>query len=443
MRFVQIGAEGIGGEAIAQRIGDTDRVLDGVERHDPCDRTKGFLGHETAVGGGVGDHGRLEEEAAACNGLAAGHHLAAITATIGDHRFHRRDPAEVRERTHVDAFIKTGIADLELTGARRKFGDEAVVDFLRHEEARRRDADLAGIAELGRRAHRHRARQIGVLADNHRRMAAQFGGEALHIGRSQRAQLLAHRSRAGEADLAGDRRGDQVLGHRPGIAINEVQHARRHACIDKALHQQLRRSRGVLGRLEDRGAACRQRAGDLFGGQVHGEVPRGEQHRGADRFVGHHLRDKLVAPGRDQAAAAALGFLAEEVDRVAGREDFADALRVGLAHLGGDDAGDGRRAGAQQVGGAAQDRMAFRARGAAPCGKGIVGGLQCGIELRGRGLGALADHRAGRRVDHVHRARFAGFDPCAVDEHFQSGVGGHGRAPGFDSTLRELEILLR
>jgi D-alanyl-D-alanine carboxypeptidase len=43
----------------------------------------------------------------------------------------------------------------------------------------------------------------------------------------------------------------------------------------------------------------------------------------------------------------------------------------------------------------------------------------------------------------LFRARFAGFDPCAVDEHFQSGVGGHGRAPGFDSTLRELEILLR
>ncbi len=238
-----------------------------------------------------------------------------------------------------------------------------------------------------------------------------------------------------------------MFGHRAGIAVDEVQNACGDARIDEALDQHLRRGRGVLGRFEDRGAACGKGAGDLLAGQVHREVPRGQQHARADRLMRHDLRDQLVAAGRDQAPAPALRFLAEKVGDIGQSGDLAHRLRMRLAHFGGDDAGDGRRTFAQEIGGAAQDGVTLRPRGAAPCGKGIIGSLQRSIELGGAGLGAVPDDFACRRVDHRHFPRIPRGDPRAVDEHLEGRVGSH-RACSLgcsrrESTLRELEILLR
>ncbi len=204
MRLVEVAGKGIGGKAVAQRIGDPHRVLDGVIGDDPGNGAKGLFGHEAAVGGGVGDDGGLEEEAGPCDALAAGDDFAAVAPGIGDHRLHCRNPAGVGKRAHIDALIRARITDLELAGTACEFGDEGLVNRLVDKKARGRDADLPGIAELGRGAHRHRTFEIGVLADDHRGMSAEFRREALHVVCGQRAQLLADRGRSGEADLAGN-----------------------------------------------------------------------------------------------------------------------------------------------------------------------------------------------------------------------------------------------
>ena len=68
-------------------------------------------------------------------------------------------------------------------------------------------------------------RDVGVLGDDHRRVAAQFHRHALHVLAGQRGQLLAHRRRAGEGDLADDRVRDQVVGDVGRVAVHQAQHA--------------------------------------------------------------------------------------------------------------------------------------------------------------------------------------------------------------------------
>src|SRR3546814_2175217 len=65
----------------------------------------------------------------------------------------------------------------------RAFGEtfhEGVVDALLDIEARRRDADLARVAEFLRDDAVERRLKVAVVEDQHRRMAAQFHRDPLH-----------------------------------------------------------------------------------------------------------------------------------------------------------------------------------------------------------------------------------------------------------------------
>src|SRR3546814_13718392 len=95
----------------------------------------------------------------------------------------------------------------------RAFGEtfhEGVVDALLDIEARRRDADLARVAEFLRDDAVERRLKVAVVEDQHRRMAAQFHRDPLHPVGGETHQMLADRGRAGEADLADDGTGEQV-----------------------------------------------------------------------------------------------------------------------------------------------------------------------------------------------------------------------------------------
>ncbi len=97
------------------------------------------------------------------------------------------------------------VADLHRLGGGDELVDERAIDGLLHQKARRRDADLAGIAELVGGQQLHGAVEIGVLEHDRRRVAAELHRHALHVLAGERGQMLAHRGRAGERDLADDR----------------------------------------------------------------------------------------------------------------------------------------------------------------------------------------------------------------------------------------------
>jgi hypothetical protein len=68
-------------------------------------------------------------------------------------------------------------------------------------------------------------------------MATQLHGHALHVRAGQCRELLADRRRAGEGDFPDDGMGDQVLADLRRHAVDELDHARRHAGIDERLDE--------------------------------------------------------------------------------------------------------------------------------------------------------------------------------------------------------------
>ena len=72
------------------------------------------------------------------------------------------------------------VAELEALGVFGEAGDELVVALLLHVEARRRDADLAGVAVLEGGDGVGRLLRIGVVEHHDRRMAAELHGGPLH-----------------------------------------------------------------------------------------------------------------------------------------------------------------------------------------------------------------------------------------------------------------------
>jgi hypothetical protein len=211
-------------------------------------------------------------------------------------------------------------------------GDEALLHRPGDQEARRRDADLPGVAELCADRDPGRTVDIAVFGHDHRRMATQFHRDALHVGPGQRCQLLAHRGRAGEGDLADHRMRDQVGTDHLRPAIDQAQHAGRDAAIDKGTHQFGRRGRGLLRRLGDHRAAGGQRCAELANQLVDREVPRREGRHRAHRLL-EHLRDLALAARCDDAAADARAFLGKPLDDVGAEAHLGLGLGERLAVL--------------------------------------------------------------------------------------------------------------
>ena len=131
---------------------------------------------------------------------------------VGDEGVHRVEAARVGERAHGDALLQA-VADLDALGVFGEALEEARIDVLLHIEARRRDADLAGVAILERGDGVGRLLRIGVGEHHDRRMAAELHGGALHALGGELREMLADRDRAGERDFPHRVLGEQMLGH--------------------------------------------------------------------------------------------------------------------------------------------------------------------------------------------------------------------------------------
>src|SRR6478672_10034155 len=94
-RILVRGGERIGGESELKRIGALDHFVEGLERHDWCDRTERFLSHDLGIVGHIGNDGRLKEEALVAVPRAAGEDLSAAILGVVDEAFHGVEPARV------------------------------------------------------------------------------------------------------------------------------------------------------------------------------------------------------------------------------------------------------------------------------------------------------------------------------------------------------------
>ena len=205
---------------------------------------------------------------------------------IVDDRFHGVEPARIGERAHGGALLET-VAELDVLG---KFGEalhEAVIDRLLHIKARRRNADLPGIAILERRDGVGGLFRIGVAEHDDRRMAAEFHGRALHAFGGEAGEMLADRHRAGEGNLAHDSEPIRCSDTSAGTPNTRLQTPFGKSGIDQAAHEFDAGARRLFGRLDDDRATGRERGRDLAGGRQRREIPRREGGGDADRLLDH------------------------------------------------------------------------------------------------------------------------------------------------------------
>ena len=231
---------------------------------------------------------------------------------------------------------------------------------------------------------------------------------------------------AGEADHVDLGRGHQGLGRLGALAHQHVQHARRQAGLGEHLAEGQDGQRVLRGRLDHHGVAHGQGRADLAGGVGEREVVRRMAATTPDRAP-DGPPPPMIPPGRqrggghDPRAARDLELLVDAPGVVAEAGGGLGHLHL-LGHPQGGarsrpaPAGRARRSAASSRS-AARSRMAARSSGAVRDQAGKASAAACGRGLGvGRaGVGGVADHRLGGRVDDLVGA-VAAVDPLAADE---------------------------
>ncbi len=171
---------------------------------------KGSLVHRIGLDRHIGDRGRLEEDSRCrsprrprSRARPSPWHPQPALRRAGIRRALASGPICVSASRPLPIFT------FEVRSA--KPFSKGVVDALLDIEARRRDADLPGVAELLPHDLVERRFEVAIVEHKHRRMTAQLHRDALHAVGRELHQMLADRGRAGEADLA-DHRARQQSG---------------------------------------------------------------------------------------------------------------------------------------------------------------------------------------------------------------------------------------
>ena len=205
--------------------------------------------------------------------------------------------------------------------------------------------------------------EVGVVADDGRRLAAELEGAALELLAADGTDLAAGGGGAGEAHLVDVRVAHQVLAHL-AVGGDDVDHAGGHAGVDEDLGQHVGVEGGLRRRLEDDGRSRGQGRAELQAGDEQRHVPGDDAGGHADGLAAH---DDLAA---ESAVAALLeregsGVHGEGVEDHRRREDLAEHREVERrADLFGDEAGEVVLAGLDAVGarGGSGRRAARRSR---------------------------------------------------------------------------------
>ena len=158
---------------------------------------------------------------------------------------------------------------------------------------------MAAVCVTGVNALGHSGFQVGIAKDNVGGFAAQFLRDALDRIRRKLGHSYTSRRRSRErhhVDLGMD--GDR-LAHGGSVAVDEIEDARRKACVVNDLRKQHRAERRDLTGFQDDGAAGCERRCDLGSNLIQRPVPRRDQSADTDRFaaddpVPHPLLELVV-----------------------------------------------------------------------------------------------------------------------------------------------------
>jgi hypothetical protein len=232
----------------------------------------------------------------------------------------------------------------------------------------------------------------------------------LTVSRRRLRDQHAGASRAGERHhvdirMTRDRRADTRT-----IAVDEIEHARRHAGFMQDVRKQQRTERRVFARLEHHRAARRERGRDLDDDLIDRPVPRRDQAAHADRFE-HHAR----------AAPLLFEFETfEHLDQRIQMRGTAHRLAVagerdGRAHFATHGLGEFVVAAFVDRDDALEQRDTFGDTRRRPGGKRAARGRNCAIDIFGVAHREFVERHFRRRIDDAKPDRGRRFDPTSVD----------------------------
>ena len=275
--------------------------------------------------------------------------------------------------------------------------------------------DLPGIGELGGHRHVQRCLKIGIVIDDHRRVAAEFHRHLLQGGGGIADHLLTDAGRSGQRHLAHCLGGhDRRIGGL-GRADDKVHRARRQVARSAAIDHHHRHPRRLRRGAQDHRTARRKRWGHFPRDQSGGKVPGGKGGGNAHRFV-MHFEPTARHAGVDDPAIDPACLFGEPAELVDGQRPFAARLRNRLAGFQRDHLRRLVGAALHFVGNGVQGVGAVKSRLGLPCRKacrsrcngGLGIGQTCDRDLTQR----LLRHRAKDRGGFAIKRRC----PAAVDE---------------------------
>ena len=156
-----------------------------------------------------------------------------------------------------------------------------------HEHARRRVARLAGVVEHHEGAARDRFFERCVVAQNIRRLAAEFLRHTLHRRRRVLSDEHTGPRRARERDHGNTGMPGYRGTHARPVTVDEIEDAGWHPGGIEYFCKYHRVEWCYLARFENHRATGCQRRGDLDGNLVHRPVPGCDEAADSDRFAAH------------------------------------------------------------------------------------------------------------------------------------------------------------
>src|SRR5687768_6037425 len=210
----EIARANVGRQPERRRVRGAHHVSFIGERDHRRNRTERFLLEYLHAALDVHEHGRIEVEAVAF--VTADHRPGAFTHRIIDMRGNLVETLLVDQRADLRRVVHR-IADAQLLDRGRELIGKRFANPVVDVDAIGADARLAGVAEFRRHHLLDCHRQIGVIEDDERSVAAQFERDAFDGAGRLLVQRDADLGAAGEGELAHARIGEERFRDRRGI----------------------------------------------------------------------------------------------------------------------------------------------------------------------------------------------------------------------------------
>ncbi|MBB5554020.1 hypothetical protein GGI59_006330 [Rhizobium lentis] len=216
----------------------------------------------------------------------------------------------------------------------------------------------------------------------------------------QRSQLLSNGGRSREGNFPDNRVRNKIIRNIGWNSKNEIEHARRQACVCKGANQLGAACRRLLRPLHNNRAAGGKGRRNLPHRLIQRKIPGTEGRHRTDRLLDNHLPD--IGRSRwNQTPVGPASLFGKPVNRIGSPRRFRSGFSERFALLQRHDPRDRLRAVAQDLGGSTHKLCSLERTYAPPLFKAGGSGRKRFVEIALAGIRNAADDLARSRIDYT------------------------------------------